>query len=57
MKTKILGYIAREINLLTNNEDHRQELWLYFLEGNSPFTFQEYLIKITNDELNNKTIK
>ena len=43
MKKKIFGYITREINRLTNDDDLRQELWVYFLEGNSPFSFKEYL--------------
>ena len=38
MKKEILGYIAREINRLTNDEDFRQELWLYFLEGNEDWS-------------------
>jgi len=40
MKTRILGYVAREINRLTSDEDIRQELWLYFLEGNSLFLLE-----------------
>jgi hypothetical protein len=50
MKSKILSCVAREIHRLTNDEDLRQELWLYFLEGHSPFTFEEYLFKIVQEE-------
>ena len=53
MKQKIFGYIAREINRLTNDEDIRQDLWVFFLEGNSPFSFQEYLDKIKQDDMGN----
>jgi hypothetical protein len=35
-----------EINRLTKDEDLQQDLWLYFLSGNSPFTFEEYLNKL-----------
>ena len=47
---KIFGYIMREINRLTKDEDLRQELWLHFLEGNHPSTFQEHLAKIQSEE-------
>lgn len=46
MKKKIFGYVMKEINRLTNDEDLRQELWLYFLEGNSPFSFEKHLESI-----------
>jgi hypothetical protein len=46
MKLRILSYIAREIHRLTDDEDLRQELWLYFFEGHSPFTFESYLKEI-----------
>lgn len=50
MKARILGYIAQKINRLTNDEDLRQELWVFFLEGNSPFLLEHKLnsIKIEN---------
>lgn len=46
MKARILGYVAQEINRLTSDEDLRQELWVYFLEGNSPFLLECKLISI-----------
>jgi hypothetical protein len=46
MKKRILGYITREINRLTKDEDSRQELWLYFLEGHPLFTLEERLHEI-----------
>lgn len=46
MKARILGFVAQEINRLTNDEDLRQELWIYFLEGNSPFTLESELNSI-----------
>lgn len=59
MKQKIFGYIAREINRLTSDEDIRQDLWVFFLEGNSPFSFQKYLDEMYahagNSELNDGT--
>lgn len=48
MKARILGYVAQEINRLTSDEDLRQELWLYFLEGNSPFLLKNQLTSIKN---------
>lgn len=55
MKKKIFAYTMKTINHLTKDDDLRQELWLYFLEGNSPFSFQEYLntLKLQQYELNN----
>lgn len=47
-KNKIFGYVMTEINRLTNDEDLRQELWLFFLEGNSPFLFKEHLNKLNS---------
>lgn len=49
---KIFGYIMKEINRLTNDEDLRQELWIFFLEGNSPFYFKEHLIIMQEKEDN-----
>jgi hypothetical protein len=46
MKKKIFGYIMREINRLTKDEDLRQDLWLYVLEGNDPFSLHIQLAKI-----------
>jgi len=46
MKARILGYIAQEINRLTSDEDLRQELWIFFLEGNSPFCLADKLALI-----------
>lgn len=58
MKQKIFGYIAREINRLTNDEDVRQDLWVFFLEGNSPFSFKDYLNQISEkDEDNLKNLE
>ena len=46
-----------EINRLTSDEDLRQELWLYFLEGNSPFSLKDRLLQIEESEkINNKII-
>ena len=46
-----------EINRLTDNEDLRQELWLYFLEGNSPFSLETQLFKIEKQEkIDNKML-
>lgn len=50
MKSKILSCVAREIHRLTKDDDLRQELWLYFFEGHSPFTFEKHLIKIIEQE-------
>lgn len=43
MEDKIFGYVLAEINRLTSDEDIRQDLWVFFLEGNSPFLFKQYL--------------
>lgn len=50
MAKKIYGYIARIIKSLSKDEDIQQELWLYILEGNSPFTLQEHYIKILKEQ-------
>ncbi len=50
MKKKIFGYIAREIHRLTSDPDLRQELWLFFLEGNSPFSLREHLDYLKNKQ-------
>lgn len=50
MKSKILSCVAREIHRLTNDDDLRQELWLHFFEGHSPFTLEKYLLNITEQE-------
>ena len=50
MKQKIFGYIAMEINRLTKDDDIRQDLWVFFLEGNSPFLFKKFLTKIKKDK-------
>ena len=47
MVKKIYGYIQRTINNLTEDEDVRQELWLYILEGNSVFTLTEHFHEIS----------
>lgn len=56
MKAKILGYVAQEINRLTSDEDLRQELWIYFLEGNSPFLLERQLNSIKNKKKEDKNI-
>ena len=50
MKKKIFGYIAREIRKLTNDPDLRQELWLFFLEGNLPSSFDTHLSKLKHNK-------
>lgn len=50
MAKKIYGYIAWIIKNLTKDEDVQQELWLYILEGNSPFTLQDHYNKIVNKQ-------
>jgi len=46
MVQKIYGYIQRVIWNLTEDEDIRQELWVYILEGNSPLFIKEHFLKI-----------
>jgi hypothetical protein len=41
-----LQQIQDQIHLLTNDEDHRQELWLHYLKGNSIETFAKKLDQI-----------
>ena len=53
MKERILSFVAQEINRLTEDEDLRQELWVYFLDGHSPFLLQERLIAIKEKVDNN----
>jgi hypothetical protein len=56
MKSKILSCVAREIHRLTKDDDLRQELWLHFFEGHSPFTFENHLIKIIEKEKTHNNI-
>jgi hypothetical protein len=46
MLQKIHGYIAREIQHLTKDEDLRQELWLHILEGHSLFSLENHLKRL-----------
>ena len=50
MAKKIYGYTTRVINGLTKDEDLRQDLWLYLLEGNSIFTIIDRFQKISLKE-------
>jgi len=56
MKARILGYVSQEINRLTSDEDLRQELWLFFLEGNSPFSLKNQLTHIQERDLQDANI-
>lgn len=38
--------VSNLINCLTNDEDKRQELWLYYLSGNEPSTLATHLSKL-----------
>ena len=40
--------VSSLINWLTNDEDKRQELWLYYLEGNELPTLASHLYKLEN---------
>lgn len=41
--------VSQIINCLTNNEDQRQDLWVYYLNGHSPSTFASYLDKLNKE--------
>ena len=56
MKARILGYVSQEINRLTSDEDLRQELWLFFLEGNSPFSLKKHLARIQKRNMQDSNI-
>jgi len=43
--------VAQQINKLTGDEDIRQELWIYFLEGNSPFLLERRLAFIESKKI------
>ena len=47
METNQVQYL---INVLTLDEDYRQELWVYYLNGNSPNTFLSYLDKLNQTQ-------
>ena len=49
MLQRIHGYIAREIQFLTKDEDLRQELWIHVLEGNSLFSLKSHLEKLIKE--------
>lgn len=47
--------IQKIINSLTDDEDHRQSLWIHYLEGNSPNSFVDHLQQVAlHDKLFNK---
>lgn len=48
---KVSTSIAKRINQLTSDEDLRQELWVYYLDGNSPDTFAQHLHTLTHKTL------
>jgi len=56
MKARILRYVTQEIKRLTSDEDLQQELWVYFLEGNSPFLLEKKLISINERKDNDNVI-
>jgi len=41
---------------MTSDEDHRQELWLHYLGGNSSMSFAERLEQLKNDNVENQRI-
>ena len=47
---KILIIIESIIKGLTKDEDMRQELWLYYLEGNDPSKIDKYYQKLLADK-------
>ena len=50
MAKRIYGYITRIIHNLTNDEDLRQDLWLYILEGHSPFNLEQHYLSLKDQE-------
>jgi hypothetical protein len=48
---KQLGQISNLINRLTDDEDHRQNLWVHYLSGHSPDSFASHLEKISSENL------
>lgn len=46
MKKTETSQTQRLISDLTNNEDYQQELWVHYLEGNSPDTFLPFLNRL-----------
>lgn len=52
MVKRIYGYIERTINDLSKDQDVRQELWLYILEGNSPFELQSHYENVLKSQEN-----
>jgi hypothetical protein len=50
MLQRIHGYIVREIQHLTKDEDLRQELWIHILEGNSLFSLEDHLKKLLKEQ-------
>jgi hypothetical protein len=57
MLQRIHGYIAREIQRLTRNEDLRQELWIHILEGNSLFSLEGHLDKLLKEKKRQKNLE
>lgn len=41
--------VSKLISNLTNDEDQRQELWVYYLDGNSESTLASYLAQINKE--------
>lgn len=50
MLQRIRGYIARQIQHLTKDEDLQQELWVHVLEGNSIFSLETHLQKLLKEK-------
>lgn len=43
--------VNNSIQGLTTNPDHQQDLWIYYLDGNSPDTFEQHLRLLTIKDL------
>lgn len=49
--------ISQLINCLTDNEDHRQELWVHYLSGGSSDSFSSHLDDVSSDILDSSRFK
>ena len=57
MLQRIRGYIAREIQHLTSDEDLQQELWIHILEGNTLLSLETHLKKLLKEQRKRKVVE
>lgn len=52
-----INLVNNIINCLTSDEDKRQQLWVYYLSGNSTESFSAYLEKLNSESMMERSIQ